>query len=348
MRRGRAIVQRGRITGARARAPLGRPGYEGATAVPERARPGYRPLALVFHRPVAAGTAHHRPLVFKAGDEINVTLAPRFHLALSFFERMRTLVRGAGLPGPTPRVAANVWSPNPRSKPTRFASSGRAQTVHYHWRPGPREARTTSGREAGRDAERFLLPLGLTAWRLSGGHAPGAPGSRRRRMLAGAPGTDGATVPWMRPIPVPGAGRELATVRKQRLRRCALVGVGDGHEPPPTRLREWDGISLLMPGRAGRFDSEETGGRMPHRAVGYLPAQSQGRAHVPTIRTVAPMERVYRDVQPKAAPTMATNPPPPPASLPVTPGIDMDRLDKDLWRRFEKRVRVERERRGRL
>jgi hypothetical protein len=46
---------------------------------------------------------------------------------------------------------------------------------------------------------------------------------------------------------------------------------------------------------------------------------------------------------------------PAPASLPVpaanTPAahaaIDIDQLDRELWRRFEKRARTERERRGR-
>jgi hypothetical protein len=29
------------------------------------------------------------------------------------------------------------------------------------------------------------------------------------------------------------------------------------------------------------------------------------------------------------------------------PAVDIDHLDRELWRRFEKRVRTERERRGR-
>ena len=29
------------------------------------------------------------------------------------------------------------------------------------------------------------------------------------------------------------------------------------------------------------------------------------------------------------------------------PAVDLDRLDRDLWRRFEKRMRIERQRRGR-
>jgi hypothetical protein len=32
---------------------------------------------------------------------------------------------------------------------------------------------------------------------------------------------------------------------------------------------------------------------------------------------------------------------------PAHQSIDLDRLDRDLWKRFEKRIRIEQERRGR-
>jgi hypothetical protein len=39
-----------------------------------------------------------------------------------------------------------------------------------------------------------------------------------------------------------------------------------------------------------------------------------------------------------------------PSGGPAAPAyqpIDLDRLDRDLWKRFEKRIRIEQERRGR-
>jgi hypothetical protein len=73
------------------------------------------------------------------------------------------------------------------------------------------------------------------------------------------------------------------------------------------------------------------------------PARQEQR-HVPR---AAPVATVYR--QQPSSPVAAPARPPTPAldaSL-VRPTIDIDQLDRELWRRFEKRARTERERRGR-
>jgi hypothetical protein len=68
----------------------------------------------------------------------------------------------------------------------------------------------------------------------------------------------------------------------------------------------------------------------------------------PVARTLRPALRVHREqalaaVVPAPALQVPTATPQPPATVP----IDIDRLDTELWKRFEKRVRIENERRGR-
>jgi len=56
---------------------------------------------------------------------------------------------------------------------------------------------------------------------------------------------------------------------------------------------------------------------------------------------------VYRQAR-STKPPAPTAPPVPAVDAPAAhPAIDIDQLDRELWRRFEKRARTERERRGR-
>jgi hypothetical protein len=62
-----------------------------------------------------------------------------------------------------------------------------------------------------------------------------------------------------------------------------------------------------------------------------------------------PVERVHRrppSSGPQPAPGRSSSGPGT-TTPPASPPIDLDRLDRDLWKRFEKRIRVEQERRGR-
>jgi hypothetical protein len=73
------------------------------------------------------------------------------------------------------------------------------------------------------------------------------------------------------------------------------------------------------------------------------PARSAAR-HEPR---VAPVATIYRQV---GSPELVSPPAPSPPAVNVPaspPAIDIDLLDRELWRRFEKRARTERERRGR-
>jgi hypothetical protein len=57
-----------------------------------------------------------------------------------------------------------------------------------------------------------------------------------------------------------------------------------------------------------------------------------------------PVEIAYRRpaLAESAPPRAQTASPPPPA-----PGIDLERLSRDVWEQLDKRLRIERERRGR-
>jgi hypothetical protein len=82
------------------------------------------------------------------------------------------------------------------------------------------------------------------------------------------------------------------------------------------------------------------------------PGPSTGTAPVQlTAGARRPVTRIHRTV-----PEIELRPAPAPAgkaeasAAAAAPGrqpIDLDRLDRDLWKRFEKRIRVEQERRGR-
>jgi hypothetical protein len=81
------------------------------------------------------------------------------------------------------------------------------------------------------------------------------------------------------------------------------------------------------------------------------PADTPARTVAPAPRrwaAPAPVERVHR-LQPGPG-DAAGAPVPRPAPAPARPRpdpVDLDRLGDDLWKRFEKRIRVERERQGR-
>jgi hypothetical protein len=83
----------------------------------------------------------------------------------------------------------------------------------------------------------------------------------------------------------------------------------------------------------------------PSAAASRPPGPSSHDPQV--IRILRPADLVHREpARPVVAPPpveVARQAPARPAYLPV----DVDRLDNELWKRFEKRVRVENDRRGR-
>lgn len=74
-----------------------------------------------------------------------------------------------------------------------------------------------------------------------------------------------------------------------------------------------------------------------------------GPAEHPTsaARTLRPAVRVHREQPPAAVTVPAVQAPTVAPGRPTAVPIDIDRLDNELWERFEKRVRIENARRGR-
>jgi len=84
-----------------------------------------------------------------------------------------------------------------------------------------------------------------------------------------------------------------------------------------------------------------------HGAGAALAGGTAGARPVPA-RSIRDVERIHcaPDVAP-AAPPGVHQPEPAAPAPPPGPPVDIERLDSELWRRFEKRIRIERERRGR-
>jgi len=68
--------------------------------------------------------------------------------------------------------------------------------------------------------------------------------------------------------------------------------------------------------------------------------------HAPAMREVRPVDIQYRDKAPAARAAEQRQLPTPPPQQPQIPQFDLDRLTGEMWQRFEKRIRIERLRRG--
>ncbi len=73
--------------------------------------------------------------------------------------------------------------------------------------------------------------------------------------------------------------------------------------------------------------------------------QQPGASHE---RRISPAEVLYRTEKTPPPPPSVTVPPAPAPVPAQPPRIDIDRLSRDVWRQLEKRIRIERERHGRL
>jgi hypothetical protein len=146
----------------------------------------------------------------------------------------------------------------------------------------------------------------------------------------------------------PGAGRHAGTHpggdagvagRRGRPRVLSVPEeAGSERSDVARKYRTW---ASEVPGpsnsaQAGTADTARPHG-VPGPATGLPPAA----------RDLRPAARVHREQPPSAvvqAPAVQASS----ASVrPTAPPIDIDRLDNELWQRFEKRVRIENERRGR-
>jgi hypothetical protein len=119
-------------------------------------------------------------------------------------------------------------------------------------------------------------------------------------------------------------------------RRRQLHGIESGERSVSRRGQEMPGTMQFTP---RTFAS-------PHALSNVLPAPSIARSS--SVQASQPVERVFRTETPAAPTQSAAITPAPPAPVPKAPQIDIAKLDTVLWQRFEKRLRIEQERRGRF
>lgn len=295
-----------------------------------------RPVALVFRR--LPRTRPPAPqLVIRAGDQISVTLAPRFTIVL------QQVARAAAVVGPPDRTA-----PSRPGAPEVVADAGRLALVHHRWSRGAPPLRrsldrlivcTSVVRRSGRQAatpppasagqpQASLRPIATEAFQLDSAPRPAAP-----QLVVAA-----RTGEWAPGRPGQADAGEVAGPRRR--------GGLDVADPP--RIRWVIGNlatrrSAAAPQRSG--ERPATASPSPKRVE--LALSGSARSGPRREPRVAPVATVYRQARSMELP--------PPAPLPVPavndpaahPAIDIDQLDRELWRRFEKRARTERERHGR-
>lgn len=320
-----------------------------------------RPVALVLRRPPRARAAAPRPVI-RAADRVSVTLAPRFTLVLQHFVGnaavVRQLVHETAVALGAPADAANART---------------ARTPRLAW-PYAAAAPTLS-RPAARHGGAFgvLRPPGRAV--------PGEPAlvvtpaarSGTSIDVGPGPGRLGSTTKARRPRPT-GPAREATAPGRRSGQQLVLSG--GLHEPrrmtsspPGSRADRPAHRNLALRSRghavAGRARSEpRAGGPAPLRWSGTrhapedVPLSGRSRPRVDLTLSgsapsgprrgsrVTPVPTVFRQDQP-TQPAPAPAPAPVPALAAAQPAIDLDRLDRELWRRFEKRARTERERHGR-
>lgn len=226
----------------------------------------------------------------------------------------------AGLP-PAPHVLpgspADRPVPGPRAQSAEGMPEGRGErsrpnvlrTDRHRLPPTLRETGTTA---SFRDARRasWSGARRVDDWPGAGRHAGTHPGGD-----AGVAGRRGR--PRVLSVPEEAGSERTDVARKYRTWASELPGPSNS-------------------ARAGTADTARPHG-VPGSATGLLPAA----------RDLRPAARVHREQPPSAvvqAPAVQAST----ASVrPTAPPIDIDRLDNELWQRFEKRVRIENERRGR-
>jgi hypothetical protein len=355
-----APMARPPVVGPRHGRPLG---GVGRPHQPGRPWPGGRcPLALVFRRP-----ARPRPTpVLRSAPGGPVQVSLRFALTLHLAERIRTVI---GI-RPTGSTTGDQ---------DRAATSGSAPWRSERWWP----ARTQRSAVAWlttrwRNTECVDRPVGNGWRRPAVGAGPAGPGHADDRRGPG-PGPEEPTLS----TPVPGqSARTLRRSMPPTDGTASSPRSGPGHHralwPSVTGAGPWVAMTSpseaepeitrsSRPGVTARdHDLRARPRRRTRTAVGgFVPPAPLDLAHRPRTRPAKPapagsepdlaggstgrrlpVEQVHRHTQPSVpavsdAPTEVQAPAPSPAP------VDLDRLDQDLWKRFEKRIRIEQERRGR-
>jgi hypothetical protein len=275
--------------------------------------------------------------VIRAGDQISVTLAPRFTMVL------QQVARAAAVVGRPDRTA-----PSRPGAPEVVADAGRLALVHHRW---PRGAPPL-----GRSLDRLIVCTSVSRWSGRQAATPppasaGQPQTSLRPVAADSFHAGSAPRPAVPQLVVPARTGEGAPGRPGRAdarevagaRRHGVLDVAD-----PPRIRWVIGNlatrrSAAAPQRSG--DRPAAASPSPKRVQLALGGSApSGRRREPR---AAPVATVYRQGRSMELPTPAPLRVPAVSAPAEHPAIDIDQLDRELWRRFEKRARTERERRGR-
>ena len=313
--------------------PIARRRVTGARAVPRRRhpsrgqRPLRRPLALLYRQAGRTGPA--APASIRAADGRAVPLAPRLQIALHLSLALTGHHHA--------RQAAAAASDAARGAQAAL-SPPRVDTGHHaHGAAGARSL-LSFARAAARDNperasrhDRFLaVEAGLHERSLARhasrtqdqGAAPAAAGADRTRLVLA--------------LERLGPARSAAGATPVRTSACSI------------------GLALRRSGRPASRTNSTQPPRGSHAAPGraaplYLAQHSAGRRTAPASVGLAsgrpPLD--YRSAEPPSAPPLPAEARSVAAASPSAPPIDLDAVSRDVICRIEKRLRVERERRGR-
>jgi len=322
-----------------------------------------RPLALIFR---ARREAAPRPsATYRSADGVRVTLAPRLQVALHFWTRLAT----ARHDHRAARVDAsrNHWSPLTQLYRTRHFHFHAGRDVAWIGRssnegPPPPQGEVSRRRERVEElhlmrqqawaAEAFARPARLreassepAPLRLRRGAAtalqPAEPAAAELRSTPSSPPWTTVDAPIRRFHRTPAA--QMSGTAPMRLHRPALaVSRTAGQQPPaPERLRQLVPTACLP--------------RLVPTAPLDLAARPDRRRNGPTEASTIVPQRRYISAAPlefrRSAPPASSHeiaPPSHAAPQPAVPAIDVDALSRDVISRIEKRLRIERERHGRI
>jgi hypothetical protein len=275
--------------------------------------------------------------VIRAGDEISVTLAPRFTVVL------QQVARAAAVVGRPDRTV-----PTRPSAPKVLADAGRLAIVHHRSSRGAppfrrslhrvivstnvarwaaRQAATLPLASAGQ-AQASLRPIATDA-----SHAGSLPRPAAPQLVVAARTDEGATGRLGR-----ADAREVAS----RRRRGGL----DVADSPRIR-RVMKNLATRRPPAAVQRSGDRPASASPSRPRFELALGGVARSAPRPEPRVAPVATVYRQARSMELPAPVPLPVPAVNAPGAHAAIDIDQLDRELWRRFEKRARTERERRGR-
>ncbi|RPF28996.1 hypothetical protein [Georgenia muralis] len=321
-----------------------------------------RPLALIFRRPARAVPAP----VLRSRDGAAVRLSLSLSMRVWLAERLTTLVREVA-PAVEPERRAAWAAPGTRAESAvvqrawRLGVASDSAPIRLTRRPlstrEPDAVRAPRGARLDRFTPADLIDRSgsettatRTTWRTP---SPPSDGDGQQRLISSrpaarptSPGVVAEPLDVKAPATVPSLRHRTRGSRLGAAREPLMDRPADPAAPAPgparRRLRRPTGPPAPHPG--GYPATELRVGPRLRSAPRPAPAPpAPGPLAVPD-RPPAPL--VHRN-RPAVVEAPAAPAPAPPPAAPAAPAVDLDRLDRELWHRFEKRMRIERERRGR-